>query len=44
VNEARDQAEQLGATVIRERTELPEGSLIVITDPGGAAVVLWQKH
>jgi hypothetical protein len=44
VDGARDQAERLGAAVIRERTELPEGSLVVITDPGGAAVVLWQKR
>jgi uncharacterized protein len=34
----------LGAQVIRERTELPTGSVVVITDPGGATVALWQER
>lgn len=39
-----EQAKSLGAAVLRERTELPEGSLVVITDPTGATLVLWEAR
>jgi uncharacterized protein len=39
-----EHAVRLGARVIRERTELPAGSVVVITDPGGATVALWQER
>jgi uncharacterized protein len=42
VDDARGRAVALGATVVRERTDLPTGSVIVIADPGGAAIALWQ--
>jgi predicted enzyme related to lactoylglutathione lyase len=44
VDHAAAQAETLGGRVIRPRTELPAGSLVVVTDPGGATVVLWQER
>lgn len=42
VDEAVARAQQLGARVVRARTDLPAGSVVVITDPGGATVALWQ--
>jgi predicted enzyme related to lactoylglutathione lyase len=36
-------AKSLGATVVKERTDIPEGSFAVITDPVGATLALWQK-
>jgi predicted enzyme related to lactoylglutathione lyase len=44
VTGAATRAVELGATVIRERTELPTGSVVVITDPGGATLALWQDR
>jgi predicted enzyme related to lactoylglutathione lyase len=29
--------------VVRDRVDLPSGSVLVITDPGGATVALWQE-
>jgi predicted enzyme related to lactoylglutathione lyase len=42
VDEAAAKAVELGGKVVRERTDLPFGSLVVVTDPGGAAIVLFQ--
>jgi uncharacterized protein len=42
VDDARERAIALGATVVRERTDLPAGSVVVIADPGGATVALWH--
>ena len=43
VDAAASKAVELGATVIRPRTELPgAGSLVVITDPTGATLVLLE--
>ncbi|HEY0447964.1 VOC family protein [Actinophytocola sp.] len=39
---ATARAKELGATVVRERVELAQGSLAVLDDPTGAALVLWQ--
>ncbi|MDO9457626.1 VOC family protein [Nocardioides sp.] len=44
VDEAKTRAVNRGASVVRDRTELPQGSLVVVTDPGGAALVLWQDR
>jgi len=44
VDETAARAVALGAQVIRERTELPTGSVVVITDPGGATLALWQER
>jgi uncharacterized protein len=44
VDAAAAHAVELGATVVRERTDLPAGSVVVITDPGGATVALWQDR
>lgn len=38
---ATARARGLGATVVRERVEIPEGAMAVLTDPAGAAFVLW---
>ncbi len=37
-------AVELGGTVVRGRTELPTGSVAVVSDPGGATVALWQER
>jgi uncharacterized protein len=42
LDQAAHRAVELGATVIRDRVDLPQGSVVVITDPGGATVALWQ--
>ncbi|UOZ09542.1 VOC family protein [Amycolatopsis sp. WQ 127309] len=42
VDDATAKAVTLGGRVVRERTDLPFGSLVVVTDPGGAALVLFQ--
>ncbi|MGW5716509.1 VOC family protein [Amycolatopsis sp. NPDC003865] len=42
VDAAAAKAVELGGKVVRERTDLPFGSLVVVTDPGGAAIVLFQ--
>jgi uncharacterized protein len=42
VDDALARALDLGATLIRPRTEMPAGSVAVIQDPGGATVALWQ--
>jgi len=43
VDDAQQRSIALGATLIRERTDLPTGSVVVIADPGGATVALWQE-
>lgn len=40
---ATKKAQSLGAAVTRERTRGPAGDFIVMRDPGGASVALWQK-
>lgn len=35
LNAAVERAVQLGAAVIRQRVDLPQGSVAVVTDPGG---------
>jgi predicted enzyme related to lactoylglutathione lyase len=42
VDAAAAKAVALGGRIVRERTDLPVGSLVVVTDPGGAALVLFQ--
>lgn len=44
IEKATAEAVELGATVIRQRTELPQGSLVAITEPGGAILCLWQDR
>jgi predicted enzyme related to lactoylglutathione lyase len=44
VDKATRDAVTLGATVVRNRTDLPAGSVAVITDPGGATLALWQSR
>ncbi len=44
VDDAGARAVELGATVVRERTDLPAGSVIVIADPGGATLALWEHR
>jgi predicted enzyme related to lactoylglutathione lyase len=40
---ATRRASELGATVVQGKTRGPAGELAVISDPGGAALALWQK-
>ena len=47
VNEVTDRARQLGASVLSEAADVTnQGRMSVITDPGGARLMLWQpvKH
>lgn len=44
VDASTAKAVDLGAKVIRERMELPPGSLVVITDPTGATLVLFEAR
>jgi uncharacterized protein len=43
-DESARRAVELGASVVRPRTDLPAGSVVVITDPGGATLALWQDR
>ena len=43
VDVASQQAQTLGATVLKTRTTGPAGDFVVIQDPGGGAVALWQQ-
>lgn len=38
-----EKARSLGATVTKGRTDIPEGSFAIITDPVGTPLALWQK-
>lgn len=40
---ATTRARDLGATILRERVEIPQGAMAVITDPTGATFVLWEN-
>jgi uncharacterized protein len=42
VDAAAAQAVALGARIVRPRTDLPPGSVVVIDEPGGATLALWQ--
>jgi hypothetical protein len=44
VDAAAAKAVELGAKVIRERMEIPPGSLVVIVDPTGATLVLFEAR
>lgn len=35
-------AQELGATVLKERVDLPMGSFTIIADPLGAVIAFWQ--
>lgn len=43
LDDALRKAVELGATVVRERVDLPPGSVAVIDDPSGATMALWQS-
>ncbi len=38
-----EKAKKLGAKVLKERTRGPTGDFVVIRDPAGGAVALWQS-
>lgn len=40
---ATEQAQRLGATLLRAKTRGPAGEFTVVRDPGGASIALWQK-
>jgi predicted enzyme related to lactoylglutathione lyase len=40
---ATKEAKALGAAVSRERTRGPAGDFVIVRDPGGASLALWQK-
>jgi uncharacterized protein len=43
VNRATERATQLGGKVVQKRTRGPAGEFILVRDPGGATLALWQK-
>lgn len=43
VDAATERARRLGATVLQARTRGPAGDFTIVSDPGGAAIALWQK-
>jgi uncharacterized protein len=44
INGAKNKAISLGATVMKDVTEVPDaGSLVIIADPTGAMLGLWQN-
>lgn len=43
LDDAVRRAVALGGTVVRERLDLPQGSVAVIDDPSGATMALWQS-
>ncbi|MDX3100130.1 VOC family protein [Nonomuraea angiospora] len=44
LDDAARRATELGATVVRPRVDFPAGSVIVIQDPNGATIALWEAH
>jgi len=42
LDKAVTRAVELGATVTRPRVDLPPGAAVVIDDPTGATIVLWE--
>lgn len=43
VDAAAKKALALGGAVVKPRTRGPAGDFVIIHDPGGAALALWQK-
>lgn len=43
VDAAARRAIDLGATVLQEKTRGPAGQFVIVADPGGAAIALWQQ-
>jgi predicted enzyme related to lactoylglutathione lyase len=43
VDAAADQAEALGGRIVRPRVDLPVGSVVVVEDPSGATLALWES-
>lgn len=43
VDAATAEAVRLGAEVVAPKTRGPAGEYVVVRDPGGAAIALWQK-
>ena len=39
-----DKAVSLGATVVKETTDIPMGTFAVFTDPQGATFAIWKKR
>ncbi|GAA3431189.1 VOC family protein [Kutzneria kofuensis] len=42
VDAAARRAVELGARIVKPRTDLPPGSVVVVEEPGGATLALWQ--
>lgn len=43
LDDAIERATKLGATVVRPRVDLPQGSVVVIDDPTHATMALWES-
>jgi predicted enzyme related to lactoylglutathione lyase len=42
LEDSAKRATELGATIVRSRVDFPAGSVIVIQDPKGATIALWE--
>jgi len=42
VDAAARRAVSLGGRIVKPRTDLPPGSVVVVDEPGGATLALWQ--
>ncbi|MFD2419586.1 VOC family protein [Amycolatopsis pigmentata] len=42
VDSSARHAVELGARIVKPRTDLPPGSVVVVEEPGGATLALWQ--
>ncbi|MGV9677117.1 VOC family protein [Nocardia sp. NPDC003482] len=42
VDGAAERAVGLGGRIVRPRVDLPPGSVVVVAEPGGATLALWQ--
>ncbi|MGJ8653080.1 MAG: VOC family protein [Opitutaceae bacterium] len=38
------QVQELGGQIIKERIDLPMGSFVILADPQGAVIALWQSN
>ncbi|WP_390624057.1 VOC family protein [Fodinicola feengrottensis] len=42
LDKAAERVRELGGKILRERTEVAGGTLVVVEDPTGASLVLWE--
>jgi len=43
LNASANKVTELGGTILKERIDLPMGSFVILADPQGAVIALWQS-